>query len=204
MPIPFCKFNGFGNEYIVIERRAIPSDVSVWGLAEAICSRDSGVGADGIAILEKIDNDDADYFCEIVNPDGGVAGFSGNGTRCAVAYLHYKGLWSDPRLRLRTRSGVKTYDLIEHRGDSEFWFKAEVGKPRFAGKEIPVLIETDSDTLIDRTINVDGRDITFSAINVGNPVAGIFVDNFANTTLVAFGKSSCVSIAFPTDRQSRS
>ena len=94
MPIPYCKFNGFGNEYIVIERRAITSDVSVGGLAEAICSRDSGVGADGIAILEKIDNVDADYFCEIVNPDGGVAGFSGNGTRCAVAYLHYKGLWT--------------------------------------------------------------------------------------------------------------
>jgi len=37
------------------------------------------------------------------------------------------------------RSGIKTYDLIERKGDGEFWFEAEIGKPKFASDEVPVL-----------------------------------------------------------------
>src|SRR4029450_13496715 len=107
--IPFCKFHGFGNDYIVIEREQIPASLSLSDLALDICDRHTGAGSDGIAVLEKLDGRDADYFCEIVNPDGSVAGFSGNGTRCAVSYLYYKNLWSEPALHLKTRSGVKNF-----------------------------------------------------------------------------------------------
>ncbi|MFM9905885.1 MAG: diaminopimelate epimerase [Pyrinomonadaceae bacterium] len=177
MPIPFCKFHGFGNDYIVIERKAIPDELGLDQLAIDICNRNTGAGADGIAVLERLDDPQADYYCEIVNPDGSFAGFSGNGTRCAVAYLNYKNLWSAADFRLRTRSGVKLFHLIERNGD-EFRFEAEIGKPRFASEEIPVLIETRRDHVINEPIEVDGRHYAFSAINVGNPVACIFVDNF--------------------------
>ncbi len=176
--ISFCKFHGFGNDYIVIERIALAADVSLPDLARAICNRHTGVGADGIAVVQGRDGTSADYFCEIVNPDGSTAGFSGNGTRCAVAYLHYKGLWSDKRLRLETRSGVKTYDLMDRKADGEFWFAAEIGRPGFASEEIPVLTETRRDAVVNEPIIVDGKQYLFSAVNVGNPVACIFVDNF--------------------------
>ena len=178
MAIPFCKFHGFGNDYIVIEREAIMGAVTMTDLAVNICHRNTGAGSDGIAVLEKLDGTIADYHCEIVNPDGSIAEFSGNGTRCAVAYLHYKGLWTDDDLRLRTRSGIKNYHLIERKGDGEFWFEAEVGKPHFASEEIPVLTETRRDHVINEPIEVEGRHYVFSAINVGNPVACIFVENF--------------------------
>ncbi|MBA3353039.1 MAG: hypothetical protein H0U23_11585 [Blastocatellia bacterium] len=61
--IPFCKFQGFGNDYIVIEHDAIPDSYSLPDLALAICHRHEGVGADGIAVIEKSVDDDADYFC---------------------------------------------------------------------------------------------------------------------------------------------
>ena len=178
MSIPFCKFHGFGNDYIVIERDAIPNDLPLDALAKAICHRNTGAGSDGIAVLEKRDGTNADYFCEIVNPDGSTAGFSGNGTRCAVAYLHYKGLWTEPRLRLETRSGVKVYDLIERKGVGEFWFEAEIGKPKFASETIPVATEVRREAVVNEPIEIEGRQYAFSAINVGNPVACIFVDNF--------------------------
>lgn len=178
MAIPFCKFQGFGNDYIVIERDDIGHAVSLEHLAVEMCRRNTGIGSDGIAVLEKLGQGEADYFCEIVNPDGSIAGFSGNGTRCAAAYLHYKELWTEKRLRLDTRSGVKTYDLIEKRGDSEFWYEAEIGKPRFASEEVPVLTETRRDAVVNEPIMVDGRHYSFSAVNVGNPVACVFVDNF--------------------------
>src|SRR5689334_25298099 len=124
--IPFCKFHGFGNDYIVIERDNVPDSMSLSDLALAICHRHTGAGSDGIAVIERVEDDSADYFCEIVNPDGSIAGFSGNGTRCAVSYLYYTGLWRDPALRLRTRSGIKNYTLNERIADGHYWFEAEI------------------------------------------------------------------------------
>lgn len=192
----FCKFHGFGNDYIVIERKAIGDHVSLSDLAIAICRRNTGVGGDGIAVLEKLDGADADYFCEIVNPDGSVAGFSGNGTRCAVAYLYYKNIWTEPKLRLETRSGIKTYALIERKGDGEFWFEAEIGKPRFASNAVPVATHEPQDAVVNQPIIVDGRPHTFAAVNVGNPVACIFVETF-DFDWRSVGRSMEVHEAFP-------
>src|SRR5947209_8074877 len=153
-PIPFCKFHGFGNDYIVIEKVALDNNISISDLARSICHRHTGAGSDGIAVLEKLSGDTADYHCEIVNPDGSVAGFSGNGTRCAVAYLYYKKIWSRPELRLEMRSGIKNYTLIERMADGHYWFEAEIGKPKFASDEIPVLTESRLDKILDRRIPV--------------------------------------------------
>ena len=177
-PIPFSKFHGFGNDYIVIEKASVPETISLSELAKAICHRHTGAGSDGIAVIEKLDSETADYHCEIVNPDGSFAGFSGNGTRCAVAYLYYKKLWSRPDLRLETRSGIKNYTLIERLSDGHYWFESEIGKPRFASDEIPVAAESRLENVIDRRIPVDGNWIDISAVNVGNPVACTFVDDF--------------------------
>src|SRR5258706_1094297 len=178
MAIPFCKFHGFGNDYIVMLRSDIGETAPLGELAVAMCHRNTGVGADGLAVLEKRDGDEADYFCEIVNPDGSMAGFSGNGTRCAVAYLYYQGLWGEPRLRLNTRSGLKVYDLIERKSEGEFLFEAEIGKPKFASEEVPILTGTRQDAVVNEPIEVDGKHYAVSAVNVGNPVACVFVDNF--------------------------
>ena len=175
--IPFCKFHGFGNDYIVIEKVDIANEVSLEDLAREICHRHTGAGSDGIAVVEKLDGTEADFFCEIVNPDGSVAGFSGNGTRCVVSYLYYKNLWSEPQLRLKTRSGVKNYTLLENPSGGTYVFLAEIGQPKFKSSEVPVDGET-FETVIDREIEADGRKFPFSGVNVGNPVACIFVDDF--------------------------
>jgi diaminopimelate epimerase len=174
----FCKFHGFGNDYIVAMRDDIEASVLLPELGKNICHRHTGVGADGISILEKLDGDKADYFCEIVNPDGSFAGFSGNGTRCAVSYLYYKGFWSDENLRLETRSGVKNYRLIERKDSGEFWFEAEIGKPKFASDEVPIASQTYLDHVIDHPLTVNNEPLSFSGVNVGNPVACVFVDDF--------------------------
>jgi len=177
-PISFCKFHGFGNDYIVIESANIGASISIADLARAICHRHTGPGSDGIAVLEKLEGESADYHCRIINPDGSEAAFSGNGTRCAVAYLYYKKIWSQPTLRLETKSGVKNYTLIERMSDGHYWFEAEIGKPRFASDEIPVLTESPLETVIERRIPFGDDWITVSAVNIGNPVACTFVDDF--------------------------
>jgi len=176
--VEFSKFHGFGNDYIVIERDKIAANVALDRLARKICDRHAGVGSDGIAIIEPVDAGEADFSCEIVNPDGSIAGFSGNGTRCAVAYLYHSNIWNDETLRLRTRSGVKNYRLINREGIGGFWFEAEIGEPKFSSDEVPVLSSSHRESVVNEPIEIDGRVHGFSAVNVGNPVACIFVDTF--------------------------
>src|SRR5438045_2685233 len=175
--IAFCKFHGFGNDYIVMESGAVDAAGSLAEIAISICHRHTGAGADGIAVLEKLSGAEADYFCEIVNPDGSIAGFSGNGTRCAVSYLYYKGLWTSESLRLKTRSGVKNYRLIETISPGHYIFKAEIGKPRFSSTDIPFDSPESLESVIDREIVVGDQAILVSAVNVGNPVACVFIES---------------------------
>lgn len=175
--IPFCKFHGFGNDYIVIEKANLPDGTDLSELAKNICHRHIGAGSDGIAVIST-GADDADFFCEIVNPDGSIAGFSGNGTRCAVSYIYYKNLWTQSNLRLKTRSGVKNFKLVEETSPGHYWFDAEIGKPGFASNEVPVAIAEPQETVIDFPVTVADREFLMSCVNVGNPVAITFVDDF--------------------------
>lgn len=176
--IPFCKFHGFGNDYIVIPRSDIPEAVDVSELARAICHRHTGAGGDGIAVIDRVETDEADFSCEIVNPDGSIAGFSGNGTRCAVSYIYYKELWNAPDLRLSMRSGIKNYNLVAQESAGHYVFEAEIGRPDFTSRGVPVDTPKPSDSVINFPVDVAGRRFTMSCVNVGNPVAVTFVDNF--------------------------
>ena len=142
------------------------------------CQRTTGVGADGIAVLEKLSETDADFSCRIINPDGSEAGFSGNGTRCAVAYAFYKNLWSAENLRLLTKSGVKNYRLTEKIADGHYWFDAEIGKPRFSSDEIPFVADEKLESVVDQPVKIDEQEFHVTCVNVGNPVACVFVDDF--------------------------
>jgi len=175
--ISFCKFHGFGNDYIVIEKAAIAEDNELSELAIGICNRHTGAGADGIAVIERTPDSDADFFCEIVNPDGSVAGFSGNGTRCAVSYIYFKQLWSLPVLRLKTRSGNKRFRLIDEESPGHYRFEAEIGEPKFASRDVPVLTSEPLESVIDLSVTAAGREFRMSCVNVGNPVAITFVDD---------------------------
>src|SRR5215212_9467372 len=109
MPPRFTKFHGLGNDYLVIEAEQLSAVQDLGDFARRICNRHYGAGGDGIAIISKAQTGEADFACRIFNPDGSEAGLSGNGTRCAVAYLYYSGLWAKDELRLSTKTGLKRY-----------------------------------------------------------------------------------------------
>lgn len=177
-PIKFCKFHGFGNDYVVIEANELAEIKDLSEFTREFCHRNTGVGSDGIAILEKLDEENADFSCRIINPDGSEAGFSGNGTRCAVAYAFYKNLWSKENLRLRTKSGIKNYRLTEKISVGSYWFDAEIGKPKFASDEIPFVSTEKQASVINQPVKIDQQIFAVSCVNVGNPVACVFVEDF--------------------------
>lgn len=179
--IKFCKFHGFGNDYIVIEKDDLNKVENISEFTKKICHRNLGVGGDGIALLEKLDGNEADYSCRIINPDGSEAGFSGNGTRCAVAYLYYKNLWSDDKLKLKTKSGIKHYEFLSRKNNT-FWYLAELGKPKFDLPESPIFnAEFNNKNYTPHIITLslpsdDDEFISFFYVDVGNPVACFFVN----------------------------
>ena len=177
--VSFCKLHGFGNDYIVIENEQLDEIAEIGEFAKKICHRNTGVGSDGIAVLEKSENGAADYICRIINPDGSEAGFSGNGTRCAVAYLYYKNLWQKEFLKLETKSGIKNYELLERNGKT-FHFLAELGKPKF---DLPGKTASDfpggtvSNIVLPR-LGIVVKNFVF--VDVGNPVVCVFVEEFSD------------------------
>jgi len=180
--ISFCKFHGFGNDYIVFEAIALREIFSIEDFALKVCHRNTGIGGDGIAVLEKLESQ-ADYLCRIINPDGSEAGFSGNGTRCAVAYLYYKNLWTAENLKLQTRSGIKNYHFLE-RNENTFWFRAELGKPK-------------SITNYELRITNYERNLAIVSLDVGNPVAVIFTEDFGALDWRSIGKEIEAHKQFP-------
>lgn len=177
MAIQFCKFHGFGNDYIVIESEQLKNVASISDFARKICHRHHGVGSDGIAVLKKLDGEIADYNCQIINPDGSEGSFSGNGTRCAVAYLYFKNLWRDKNLKLATLSGIKNYTLLEEDGKT-YYFLAEIGRPKFKSEQVPFLADAPADLIKDHKLEIKTDVLPITALNVGNPVVAIFVDDF--------------------------
>lgn len=177
MPINFCKFHGFGNDYIIIENDQLKDISSINEFAKQICHRRYGAGSDGIAVLKKPDDEAADYNCRIINPDGSEAAFSGNGTRCAVAYLHHKNLWREKHLRLQTASGLKNYTLLEENGKT-YQFLAELGKPKFASNEVPFSSDEKLGLIANYGLELKTDVLPITVLNPGNPVTAVFVEDF--------------------------
>jgi diaminopimelate epimerase len=173
----FTKFHGFGNDYLVFEAEQLPDTDDLGTFARRVCDRHYGAGGDGIAVVSRASGD-ADFNVRIFNPDGSEAGMSGNGTRCAAAYLHYHDLWSEESLRLQTRNGIKRYYLLDRTTKGSFLFRSELGQPRLDSASIPMRTDAPLDQVIGYPLNVDDEVLSVTALQMGNPNCCIFVEDF--------------------------
>jgi diaminopimelate epimerase len=168
----FAKLHGAGNDFLIIDARAIERDWSK--LAEAICQRNLGVGADGLLLVR--DSAVAALSMVLYNADGSEAEMSGNGMRCFVKYAVDRGL-AQPKhgkLAFETLAGVLTAELTLKDGRVTS-VRAGMGKPRFAPQEIPVAIEAEP-PIRDYPLSVDGTTIAVTCVSMGNPHAVHFVE----------------------------
>ena len=76
-------------------------------IARAICDRHTGVGADGWMLVAPPVDAAAEGSIQLYNSDGSQAEISGNGTRCAAAFLIRHG-YAAGVVRVRTGAGIKT------------------------------------------------------------------------------------------------
>jgi len=183
----FVKLHGYGNDYLVFEAGQLAGVGALDELARRVCDRHYGAGADGVAVVEPLPEDSqADFSLRIFNADGGEAAMSGNGSRSAVSYLYFEGLWSEEHLRLKTRAGIKAYRLLEQdRERGQFRFVAEIGRPVFASAAVPMLIRGGAESL-ERVVAyplelAGGETVRITALQMCNPNVCVIVDDFERT-----------------------
>ena len=90
MKIPFYKFDGAGNDFVVIDNRDGGFRATEAEVAK-ICHRRFGVGADGLMTLEAA-SDGFDFEMKYYNSDGRLGSMCGNGGRCIAAFAHVLGM----------------------------------------------------------------------------------------------------------------
>lgn len=94
MEIPFFKYHGTGNDFVIFDGRDTPliTMLDEESIA-AICHRRFGIGADGVMILQ--DHPSEDFNMVYFNSDGKPSSMCGNGGRCLVSFAHRMGLFKD-------------------------------------------------------------------------------------------------------------
>ena len=162
MKIPYLKAHGAKNDFLLTWAHEGPA-APLADLARAICDRHTGVGADGWLLVERAGKrQDADGAIRLINSDGSEAEISGNGTRCAAAFLMHHGL-SGERVRIGTGAGVKHLRLLERAG-RRFIFEMNMGHPEIREEHLNLPLSTGL------------RDVT--VVWVGNPQCAVPVENF--------------------------
>ncbi|MFH1645675.1 MAG: diaminopimelate epimerase [Candidatus Omnitrophota bacterium] len=106
--LKFSKMVATGNDFVVIDCYSEKQDLDLSKLAQEVCDRRLGIGADGLLVVEK--SDIADLKMRIFNPDGSEPDMCGNGSRCFALYAKLKKLAKDT-MTIETAAGLLSAEV---------------------------------------------------------------------------------------------
>lgn len=159
---PFTKMHGLGNDFIVVDLRAIP--FADWfddpSRIAALCDRRHGIGADGVLAIQEprrhAREQGAVARLRIRNADGSEAEMCGNGLRCVARYLQTSDRVG-PQLKVETGAGILDCVLLD-----DGLIEIAMGKPSWEQ--------------LDAQLAIGGSPWPITTVSMGNPHAVIFCD----------------------------
>jgi diaminopimelate epimerase len=172
----FHKMHGLGNDFVIVDARATPFDVTP-SLARALADRRTGIGCDQLIVLEP--SQSADLKMRIWNSDGGEVESCGNATRCVVQLTGARRIDSDGGLLEGEDLGAEV--------------EVAIGEPRFGWDDIPLAYPLDTNPLP----MAWGELIRPMALNVGNPHLVFFVDELDSVPIEEVGPTIEQDTTFP-------
>jgi diaminopimelate epimerase len=164
----FEKWQALGNDYVIVDAADLPGALTP-AVVRALCDRHTGIGADGILLLQPPDEPGFVARLRIFNPDGSEAELSGNGAREAIMYLRHRG-WTDrDRFSIQTIAGEIRPTIL-----SDTTCRVDMGRARLRSKDFP----SGGDDGVGE-VEAAGHTFRFQHVSIGNPQCAIAVASTA-------------------------
>jgi diaminopimelate epimerase len=144
MVVAFHKYQGAGNDFIIIDNRNNQFSSNETHFISNLCHRQFGIGADGLMLLS--DAKGVDFEMKYYNSDGNEGTLCGNGGRCIVAFAHDSGIIKE-NADFNAADGRHTAVIIKKNQDNKIirlkmcdvneiedkasWFFLDTGSPHY-------------------------------------------------------------------------
>ncbi len=132
MQLEFYKYQGTGNDFVMIDNRSNTFPKENMQLVAHLCDRRFGIGADGLILLDS--DTDTDFRMVYYNSDGNLSSMCGNGGRCLVAFAKKLNVIQDETTFIATDGlhyatvaadgivSLQMIDVIEIKNTAEYSF----------------------------------------------------------------------------------
>ena len=183
--VRFTKMHGAGNDYIYVNTLLYnikdPAAAAIqWSAPH------TGIGSDGLVLIDEARIPEADYSMRIFNADGSEAMMCGNASRCIGKYLYEKGLTDKTQIRLLTLSGIKILNLhLDATGKRVESVTVDMLEPVTRNK---AQLSTDDGSLTEGLVEADDKEFRGTFVSMGNPHFVIFVDDISEIDVARYGK----------------
>jgi diaminopimelate epimerase len=174
----FTKMQGLGNDFVVVD--AINQRIALTPKKiRFMANRHTGIGFDQLLVVEKTNQENADFKYRIFNADGSEVGQCGNGARCFARFVRDKKLTDKDKIVVETKSG----QLVLSFSDNDL-ITVNMGIPKHLPAEIPMVMEQEARFY---TVNVNGVEKAFGAVSMGNPHAVLQVNDIKTAPVETIG-----------------
>jgi diaminopimelate epimerase len=195
--------HSLGNDFVVLDGRSANLK-KLRLLAEKLCDRRFGVGADQLLVL--CDSKKADFKMRIFNADGSEVEMCGNGIRCLGKFIWDKKVKSQKsKVRKNTTQqlSIETLGGIKHLRKIGELIEVDMGEPILEPEKIPVSLKTEgrrqkaevnsklktqnSKLIINYPLQVKNKTFKITCVSMGNPHAVIVVKDVRSVPLSHYG-----------------
>jgi diaminopimelate epimerase len=192
MSIEFTKYQGLGNDFILIDNRHQLQPCLTPEQAVRVCDRHFGIGADGV-IFVLPGQQKADYTMRIFNSDGSEPEMCGNGIRCLARFIaELEPVAQASSYQIHTLAGIITPQLKPNGQVT-----VDMGQPRLKAAEIPTNLGHADAKVIDQPLGVADQSWLVTCVSMGNPHCITFVEDVTAIPLEILGPQFEHHPAFP-------
>lgn len=192
MGIEFTKWQGCGNDFVLVDDRS-ESIKDPAELSRKMCDRHYGIGADGLIIIRP--SDKADTRMRIYNTDGSEAEMCGNGIRCFARWVYELGLVPGEEFTVETGAGILVPKIIKENGRIT-GVRVDMGQPVLDAEKIPTK-GFGTGRVVDKTIEVLGETYHVTCVSMGNPHCVVLWDDLSTLDIEKLGPAFENHPAFP-------
>jgi diaminopimelate epimerase len=178
--VPFAKFHGLGNDFIVVGAEGLPHSLSKF--VPAILDRHKGIGADGLLVVMPPHNKKHAARVRFFNADGSEAEMSGNGIRCAGAFLAELSPVRQAFL-IETAAGLKSLQKVKE-GKGKWLFRVGMGAPVLEPAKIPFKAGNFPPPIKGFPLRTQRGVVQATVTSLGNPHCSIFVKDFESIDVI--------------------